>query len=215
MGSVMEDIYNNGVDNQTNGKVDGRKIFYVNVNDGVAMQMVSARNELNENPSNFSKEEILNIKNYWDNQKYEIIPTLQPMFENIWKWNDIAGVESNHQTMKLYEKLITEEYNEFMEAFTGNAALNFEAEVLEAEELDACIDLIWVIVGYMRSRGWTKETVREAIEEVERSNYSKFVEGADGTLECIKRADGKIQKPKEFSPANMLTIIEKFHKNLK
>ena len=142
----------------------------------------------------------------------EVLPS---MFNNIWRWNDIAGVESNHQTMKLYEKLITEEYNEFMEAFTGNAALNFEAEVLEAEELDACIDLIWVIVGYMRSRGWTKETVQEAIEEVERSNYSKFVEGADGTLECIKRSDGKIQKPKEFSPANMLTIIEKFHKNLK
>lgn len=144
------------------------------------------------------------------NDTFKPIPlqqVLPPMFDRIWQWNDIANVEPSETTMKLYKKLITEEYNEFIDAFDQNQALDFKSPVYETEELDACIDMMWVIVGYMRSRGWSKETVFAAIEEVERSNYSKFVETEDG-YRCVKREDGKILKPDTFSPADIAAIIQ-------
>ena len=49
---------------------------------------------------------------------------------------------------KLYLKLIHEEYEEFREAL---------AEDDDAEQLDACFDMMWVIIGYMKSRGWDCE----------------------------------------------------------
>lgn len=127
--------------------------------------------------------------------------------EDIWRWNDIAGVEKDLNKVALYRKLITEEYNEFVDGFIDSAISGFTNKDAEVEELDACVDMIWVIVGYMRSRGWSKETVTAAIEEVRRSNYSKFVTKPDGTVECVKRADGKILKPDTFSPADIHTLL--------
>jgi hypothetical protein len=42
---------------------------------------------------------------------------------------------------KLYKKLIDEEYHEFLEAFYTDDTV---------EEIDACFDMMWVIVGYMK-----------------------------------------------------------------
>lgn len=137
--------------------------------------------------------------------------TLPKILNEIWEWNDIAGVTPSHDTMKLYKNLISEEYNEFVDAFSENTTLNFESEVLETEELDGCIDMVWVIMGYMRARKWSKETIMAAFAEVSRSNYTKFIE-EDGKFKCIKRVDGKIQKPSHFSTANLLPIVEQNRK---
>ncbi len=164
-----------------------RKVFYIEVDDKLTVEEIQQK-----------------INAVVAQQKATVLP---PVLEDIWTWNDIAGVGKSQQTMKLYKNLITEEYNEFIDAFSGNKALNFECEVFETEELDGCVDMIWVIMGYMRARGWSKETIMAAIEEVRRSNYTKFIE-EDGEYKCIKRADGKIQKPEHFSTANLLAVIE-------
>lgn len=117
----------------------------------------------------------------------------------IWEWNEIANVAKNEETRKLYSKLITEEYDEFIEAFESND---------EVEELDACVDMVWVITGYMRARGWSVQTIKEAFNEVERSNYSKFVKEGN-EFKCVKREDGKILKPETFSPADIESIINR------
>lgn len=153
-------------------------------------------------------EEIINKINALKSQQNTTLPKV---LNEIWEWNDIAGVTPSHDTMKLYKNLVTEEYNEFCEAFTDNAALNFESGVLETDELDGCVDMIWVIMGYMRAREWSKETIMAAFAEVSRSNYTKFIE-EDGKFKCIKRADGKIQKPSHFSTANLLPIVEQNRK---
>lgn len=89
----------------------------------------------------------------------------------------------------LYYSLIKEEFEELSDAS------------IRVEELDACMDLIWVILGYCHARGYN---VDGAWHEVARSNMSK-IDAATGKV--LKRADGKILKPDTFSPPNLTPFI--------
>ncbi len=88
---------------------------------------------------------------------------------------------------KLYKKLIDEEYQEFLEAY-------YTADT--AEEIDACFDMMWVIIGYMKSRGWDCENIWD---EGAKSNLSK-IDPATGLVK--RREDGKILKPEGWKPPN-------------
>ena len=93
----------------------------------------------------------------------------------------------------LYKKLIDEEYQEFLEAYYTND---------KAEELDACFDMIWVIVGYMKSRGWDCEG---AWDEGAKSNLSKI----DPTTGLVRRReDGKILKPEGWTPPDFSKFVK-------
>jgi predicted HAD superfamily Cof-like phosphohydrolase len=87
----------------------------------------------------------------------------------------------------LYMSLIKEEYSELMEA---------EAVSDDVEICDACFDLIWVIVGYMHSRGWDCEQIWN---EGALSNLEKIDRK---TGKVIKREDGKVLKPEGWQPPN-------------
>ena len=102
-------------------------------------------------------------------QDYPAIPTSQ---------NDLS---------KLYLKLIHEEYAEFKEALQDDD---------DTEQLDACFDMMWVIVGYMKSRGWDCEN---SWDEGALSNLSK-IDSVSGKV--IRREDGKIMKPEGWKPPN-------------
>ena len=93
----------------------------------------------------------------------------------------------------LYKDLIKEEYDEFVEAFDAKD---------DVEELDACFDMIWVIVGYMISRGWNRET---SWDEGARSNLIKI---DPTTGKVIKRADGKILKPEGWTPPDFSKFVK-------
>jgi predicted HAD superfamily Cof-like phosphohydrolase len=86
---------------------------------------------------------------------------------------------------ELYKKLIKEEYEEFWEA---------EAVSDDVEEIDACFDMMWVIVGYMKSRGWDCEGIWD---EGAKSNLSK-IDRVTGRVK--RREDGKILKPEGWKP---------------
>jgi predicted HAD superfamily Cof-like phosphohydrolase len=86
---------------------------------------------------------------------------------------------------QLYKELIEEEVSEFWEA---------EAMGDDVEEIDACFDMIWVIVGYMKSRGWDCESIWD---EGAKSNLSK-IDPVTGLVR--KREDGKILKPEGWQP---------------
>lgn len=89
----------------------------------------------------------------------------------------------------LYWSLIKEEFDELSDAS------------IRVEELDACMDLIWVILGYCHARGYN---VEGAWNEVARSNMSK-IDPVSGKV--IKREDGKILKPATFSQPNLNPFI--------
>ena len=86
---------------------------------------------------------------------------------------------------ELYKNLIKEEVQEFWEA---------EAVSDDVEEIDACFDMIWVIVGYMKSRGWDCEGIWD---EGAKSNLSK-IDPVTGLVR--RREDGKILKPEGWKP---------------
>lgn len=87
----------------------------------------------------------------------------------------------------LYMRLIQEEYSELMEA---------ESDSDDVEICDACFDLIWVIVGYMHSRGWSCEGIWD---EGSLSNLKKIDKK---TGKVVKREDGKVMKPEGWQPPN-------------
>ena len=93
----------------------------------------------------------------------------------------------------LYMKLIQEEYTELMDA---------EAVSDDAEICDACFDLMWVIIGYMKSRGWDCENIWD---EGAQSNLFK-IDKATGKV--IKREDGTILKPEGWKPPDFAKFVK-------
>jgi predicted HAD superfamily Cof-like phosphohydrolase len=94
---------------------------------------------------------------------------------------------------KLYKKLIDEEYQEFLEAFYTDDT---------AEEIDACFDMMWVIIGYMKSRGWDCENIWD---EGAKSNLSK-IDHVTGLVR--RREDGKIMKPEGWKPPDFTKFVK-------
>jgi len=93
---------------------------------------------------------------------------------------------------RLYQELIIEEYNEFRDALAAGD---------DTEQLDACFDMIWVIVGYMKSRGWDCSA---AWDEGAKSNLSK-IDSKTGFVN--RREDGKILKPEGWEPPNFRKFV--------
>jgi predicted HAD superfamily Cof-like phosphohydrolase len=87
---------------------------------------------------------------------------------------------NNEEQAQLYHRLINEEYNEFIKARNEND---------DIETLDACFDMMWVIIGYMLSKGYD---VEGAWDEGAKSNLAK-IDKVTGKV--IKRDDGKVLKP--------------------
>ena len=124
------------------------------------------------------------------------LPTNAIPMHDVKKWLEAVGqttVSDNPQQRRLYAKLITEEFSEFMEAFIDDD---------DVEQLDACADMIWVIIGYALSRGWD---IEGAWKEVTRSNFSKF--DAETGLPIKNPETGKIMKPSTFSEPKLKQFI--------
>lgn len=108
---------------------------------------------------------------------------MNKVFDDVERFMNAVGHttgSNNDNQAELYLDLIDEEYLEFQ------AGLQLEDD---KEILDACFDMIWVIVGYMKSRGWHCE---DAWDEGAQSNLAKI---DPQTGKVIRRADGKILKP--------------------
>lgn len=97
--------------------------------------------------------------------------------------------EMNIDQSLLYAALINEEFNELLEASTGE------------NELKELIDLIVVLVGYGLSCGWDLDG---AWKEVWQSNMSKI---DPETGEILRREDGKVLKPASYKPADMSAYV--------
>lgn len=132
----------------------------------------------------------------WSWSTTEPVPTA---FDDVEKFLLAVGQECPPDAVpetdqaKLYKKLIEEEYEEFQEAYEAND---------DVEILDACFDMIWVIIGYMKSRGWDCEA---AWDEGAQSNLSK-IDPETGFV--IRRPeDGKILKPEGWQPPDFSQFV--------
>ncbi len=115
-------------------------------------------------------------------------------------WADVSTfIEACDQVpsadnIQLYSNLIDEEYEEFRDAFEKKD---------DIEQLDACMDMIWVILGYCKMKGYN---VRGAWNEVARSNLAKI---DIHTGKVIKNSAGKVMKPEGWKPPELANFITK------
>ena len=100
--------------------------------------------------------------------------------------------EPSPENAELYAKLIKEEFEEFAVARREND---------EVEQLDACMDMIWVILGFCYMKGYD---VDGAWAEVARSNLAKI---NPSTGKVNKREDGKVLKPEGWTPPNLKPFV--------
>ena len=114
------------------------------------------------------------------------------MYNDVVKFIEACDQEKTNENSGLYANLIKEEVEEFFVSRRDND---------EVEQLDACMDMIWVILGYCHMRGWN---VEGAWNEVARSNLSKI---DPTTGKVIKREDGKVLKPEGWTPPNLAPFV--------
>jgi predicted HAD superfamily Cof-like phosphohydrolase len=94
----------------------------------------------------------------------------------------------------MYLGLIEEEAEELNEAIRKNDPV---------EALDALIDILVVTIGAIHSMGADAEG---AWNEVMRTNFAK-IDPASGKVR--KREDGKVLKPADWSPPNLIPYMKK------
>ena len=112
------------------------------------------------------------------------------MYKDVVKFIEACDQKQNLSNVDLYSGLIFEEYDEFL--FSMN----------DEEALDACMDLIWVILGYCYMNGWD---VKGAWNEVARSNLAKI---DSKTGKVLKSFDGKVMKPKGWKAPNLKPFLK-------
>jgi predicted HAD superfamily Cof-like phosphohydrolase len=110
------------------------------------------------------------------------------MYNDVKTFIEACEQKPTAENIFLYRDLIVEEFTEFINAF------NAEDDV---EQLDACMDMIWVVLGYCYMKGWD---VDAAWKEVARSNLAKI---NPETGKVIKREDGKVLKPEGWTPPQL------------
>ena len=116
------------------------------------------------------------------------------MYRDVLTFIEACDQEKIEANASLYRNLIAEEFNEFIQANNKND---------EIEKLDACMDMIWVILGFCIMKGYD---VRGAWDEVALSNLKK-IDKATGKV--IKRADGKVLKPEGWTPPQLEKYLAK------
>ena len=114
------------------------------------------------------------------------------MNSDVVKFIDACDQVSSIENVSLYRNLINEEYWEFQDALKAND---------DVEQLDACMDMIWVILGYCKMKGFN---VDGAWAEVARSNLAK-IDATTGKV--IKNESGKVMKPEGWTPPDLKSYV--------
>ncbi len=99
----------------------------------------------------------------------------------------------------LQQRLISEEYEEFLEA---HCEANEYIQNIRSREncLKELADLVYVAYQYAAAAGWDLD---EALTRVHKSNLSKL----DDNMRPIKREDGKVIKGPNYQKANLIDLV--------
>lgn len=100
---------------------------------------------------------------------------------------------------ELQADLITEEFNEFREAFDQEFTTLDRVEENKIHQLKELADLVFVCYQFAAARGWDLDT---AMRRVFESNMSKLVDGKP-----VRRIDGKVLKGPNYQPPILDDLI--------
>lgn len=107
---------------------------------------------------------------------------------------DFASVAKQEASPETYKTLILEEYKEWLDELLAR-------EVDPAKELKELSDLVYVVYGYARSKGWDLDV---AIQRVHNNNIERIVQ-PDGSIKF--RADGKVLKRDNPPKVNLKDLV--------
>lgn len=132
-------------------------------------------------------------------------PSKSPMHPNLQKqalefrqvMNQTTGTFSI-STLETQKRLITEEFKEFLEAYTDATKFIQNPRSREAA-LKELADLVYVCFQFAAAAGWELD---EALDRVHKSNLSKLVDGKP-----VKREDGKVLKGENYKPPILTDLI--------
>jgi len=114
------------------------------------------------------------------------------MYYDVLNFAQACDQEPTKENIELYRKLIKEEYEEFLTAIQENDKI---------EQLDACMDMIWVILGYCIMNNFK---VQGAWNEVAATNLNKI----DPTTGKVRKNEsGKVMKPEGWQPPNLKNFV--------
>jgi Phosphoribosyl-ATP pyrophosphohydrolase len=114
------------------------------------------------------------------------------MYLDVKVFQNACDQKPSLQNAALYKSLMEEEFKEFIDAHWVKD---------EVEMLDACMDLIWVTLGFCAMKGYDADG---AWNEVLRSNMRKL---DPKTQKAIRREDGKILKPEGWTPPDLTKFV--------
>tara|TARA_R110000851_G_scaffold12862_4_gene44291 strand:- start:3624 stop:4010 length:387 start_codon:yes stop_codon:yes gene_type:complete len=112
---------------------------------------------------------------------------------------EYAEVSQQEGTPELYQGLIHEEYAELQDE-TSNGVLALE-EYSPENELKEMADLVYVLYGYARVKGYNLD---KAVERVHKNNMGRMYQ-PDGTI--LRRDDGKVMKNKDFPKVELGDLV--------
>ena len=122
------------------------------------------------------------------------LETKMRMPDDVDQFQKACDQNPSPENVRLYYDLITEEYHEFREAIEVQD---------EVEQLDACMDMIWVILGFCHMKGFD---VEGAWKEVSKTNLNK-IDPKTGKVK--KDAAGKVMKPEGWQSPDLSSFIGK------
>lgn len=112
--------------------------------------------------------------------------------DNACEFRHAFGVINSPENNQMQERLITEEYIEFINAFLE------EPDVNQLKEL---ADLVYVCFQFAENKEWD---LLEALRRIHVSNMSKLDENG----KPIKREDGKVLKSNRYKVADLTDLVE-------
>ncbi len=90
-------------------------------------------------------------------------------------------------------RLLQEEVQEYADAVRAGDLV---------EILDALGDIAYILAGSILNHG-LQHIIDDAFTEIHRSNMAKLVDG-----KVLKRADGKVAKPDDWTPPNLVQFLK-------
>ena len=106
--------------------------------------------------------------------------------------------EPTLHTSQTQRRLITEEYEEFIEAWVDTQYTSCTKEN-NIDALKELADLVYVCFQYAAAAGWELD---EALDRIHESNLSKLVDGKP-----VKRDDGKVLKGPNYKPPYLDDLV--------
>jgi len=114
------------------------------------------------------------------------------MYLDVKVFQNACDQKKSPENAALYKSLMEEEFKEFIDAHWAKD---------EVEMLDACMDLIWVTLGFCAMKGYDADGAWNAVLG---SNMRKL---DPKTQKAIRREDGKILKPEGWTPPDLTKFV--------